>query len=431
MSSKKHSGERGYAMLPVVVLVGALLTGAVGMVQLSRTELHTTADQAAKQRAFYIAERGVQHGVAKLDQDRIAMPSSITTGYSATLTNQSFGSGTYDVSIAQDPVYPTDQTRKLITSVGSYLNQQATVTAHATVMSPPSPTICFTNNGTCTIQSAVALANGMFNADIRSNHNVAINNLVQAAQHGTGNVYAQNAFSVGGVASLDSTITGTLHSGVAYTPSGLCLPIPLIGLACTPARYTFSGGKVVESIADVPFPHPDYDAIAADPRTVIVRPGQVPSGTSWDSGTNTWTIVGNLSTTIDDDKIYYVPGNVTIANLQLLKGTKITIVARGNINLQAIQLVATGLMANSTQSIRLIAQGNVTAGNAVTGLSVASALSNTNNFFAYSETGSVAIYTATIDVLAKMNFNMIAWNDATLQQLVTAVTGRQVFGSFS
>src|ERR1041384_5425536 len=132
MKSYRIIGNRhGYAMLSVIVLVAVLLTGASALLQLTRSELHGTADQVARQRAFFIAERGVQHALTKLEADRGGSPGSVSTTYNATLSNQSFDSGIYNVSIVQDSAYPTDATRKLITSVATLSNQSATVTAHA------------------------------------------------------------------------------------------------------------------------------------------------------------------------------------------------------------------------------------------------------------------------------------------------------------
>jgi Tfp pilus assembly protein PilX len=412
--------ERGYAMLSVVVVTGVLLTAGVAVLQLARTELHSTADQAAKQRAFYIAERGLQHGLAKLDQDRSG---SIATTYSTSLTNQSFGEGTYSVAIAQDTVYPADATRKLITSTATFANQSSTVTAHAVVQdvsgtigggSPTEP-ICFTNLGTCTITMVVDLGSGIYNGTLVSNNNVALNNnsVAGVLLHATGDVYAKNSFASGGTnilssGALISTVTGRLYSGVAYTPP------TFLGIQ---KGFKFSLGNTVQAMTARPFLHPDYEAIKKDSRTVLVRQGQVPAGTSWSNGTNTW-IAGNFGTTADTDKIYYVEGNALLngTGLQLAKGVKITIVARGTIWINSLTLLSTGLIAGSNQAVRLIGENDVTLG----GLDMSLiGLLTTNNVFAYSEKGSVTLNTNAIAGFVSTNLSMMAWNNATLTTLAS------------
>jgi hypothetical protein len=409
----------GYALLSVVVLVGVLLTAAVATLELARTELHSTADQAAKQKAFYIAERGIQHGLAKLDQDRSG---SIATTYSATVSNQSFGSGTYSVTIAQDSLYPTNPTRKLITSVGQLANQQSTITAHAivqdvasTIQGPgASQPMMFCANGTCTISTKVDLASGVYNGNIVSNNNVELDNLVAAATHGKGNIYAHNAFSVGGVASAGSTVTGSLHTAVAYTPSGICI----LGV-CTPAQYTFSAGKFVDSPATHPFPYLDWPAIKRDSRTVIVRKGQVPAGTNWINGTNTWN-AGTFGTTADADKIYYVEGNASFNGLNIAKGVKIAVAARGTIQINTITLLSTGLINGSSESVRLYGLNDVSIGSSsVVGLDLGLGgsvlgLLTTSNFHAYSETGNVTLYVGTVNAAVQNNLSMLAYNNALI-----------------
>jgi len=416
---KRGIDKHGYALLSVIMVSAVLLTTGAAALQLARTELHSTADQAARQRAFYIAETGVQRGLAQLSQDRSATPSSVSTTYSYSVSDQPFGSGKYNVSVAQDSAYPSDATRKLVTATATYANQAATVTAHAIVQnSPTSGTICSANSasGTCRFRIAADVLSGVFNGNIYSNNNVELDNGVGALVHGTGSIYAHNQFisgglAQGGVLSVGSTINGTLHSGVAYSPSALCL----LGL-CIPPAWQFTGGKLVDSPSLASFPHPDYEAIKRDSRTVIVRNGSVPSGTSW-SGT-TWN-AGNFATTADSDTIYYVEGNAVFSGLQLWKGAHVTVVARGTITLNAVTLVSTGLIAGSSQTVRLIGEGDVNVGTLVTGMSLANAISVTNNFSLYSETGSVTLYTGAINALLTTTLNMMAGNSATWYQLAS------------
>jgi len=401
-------GKRGYALLSVVVISAVLLTAGAAALQLARTEVHSTADQAAKQRAFYIAETGVQRGLAQLEHDRTATPSSVSTTYSYTLSNQSFGSGTYNLSIAQDTSpWASDPTRKLVTSTATFANQTATVTAHAMVQNPPtSGTICAANSssGTCRISIGADLVGGVFNGTVASNNNVELDNTLAVAVHGTGDVYAHNQFVSGGALTFATTINGTLHSGVAYSPSALCL-----AGACSPPAWQFTA-KLVDSPSIASFPHLDYEAIKRDSRTVIVRNGSVPAGTSW-SG-STWN-AGTFATTADSDKIYYVEGNASLSGIQLFKGAHITIVARGTITLSSLTLMSTGLINGSSQTVRLLGESDVNVGSLVLPLSIASVATTTNNFFTYSETGSVTLYTAAISALVTTKLNMTAANSAT------------------
>lgn len=121
----------GFALLATVVVIAVLLVVGAATIQMTRTELHSGADHAARQQAFYIAEAGIQRGLAQLTWER-AMASTYTT-YSYSGGSESFGSGSYTVSITQDSQFPTDPTRKLITATGTMASQSAQVVAHAVV----------------------------------------------------------------------------------------------------------------------------------------------------------------------------------------------------------------------------------------------------------------------------------------------------------
>ncbi|HUE39148.1 MAG TPA: hypothetical protein VMR29_06565, partial [Candidatus Binatia bacterium] len=99
--------------------------------------------------------------------------------------------------------------------------------------------------------------------------------------------------------------------------------------------------------------------------------------------------------------------------IQLFKGAHITIVARGTITLSSLTLMSAGLINGSSQTIRLIGEGDVNVGNAVAGLTLASLVSTTNNFLTYSETGSVTLYTGVISAAITTKLNMMAGNSAT------------------
>ena len=134
---------RGYALLTVVVIVSVLLVGATATIQLTRSQLHFTADHVAHQRAFYIADAGVQRGLARLSLD--SWTASIDPSYEPTPIVESFAGGTYTITIEHDPLYDpaTEPNRKRVRSIGSFLNQESEIIAHAVVQPPetfPSPT---------------------------------------------------------------------------------------------------------------------------------------------------------------------------------------------------------------------------------------------------------------------------------------------------
>ena len=451
---------KGYALLSVITILAALLVAGVATVRMTRRELRGTADSVAARKAFYVAEAGVQRALARLSQDRATAAASTT--YTFSESNQAVGEGVYSVSVIQDPLFSTDATRKQITGVGTASGQQATVVAQAQVQTAPPSTICFTDTGTCKLQSIIALPVGvnLFTGDIFSNNNAAIETVVGALMR-AGNpsagvrsrIDARNTFTDGlvtGIASIGvnllSSTGAELRTGVQYTPSGvLGLDLhPLLPLGLHFANGTNGHGQVSPPAART-FPRVDWESLRRDSRTVIVNAENVPSG-SWDATSGTWIVGSLLAPAVDSDTIYYVEGNVHITSLQLLKGAKMTIAARGWSVVEALSVVNAGLIAGSQQDIRIIAEDGNTIGldllsyspltlqsvvsglgagvatAAGIGLNVAS-VATTNRLFAYSETGDVWAKTSTLSLLSTSRVSMVAKNNATLAFTGTVSSG--------
>jgi hypothetical protein len=445
---------RGYALLSVVTILAALLVASVATIRMTRRELRGTADSVASRKAFYVAEAGVQRALACLSQDRATAASS--TAYTFSASNQAVGEGVYSVSVVQDPLFSTDPTRKQITGVGTANGQQATVVAQALVQTAPaSSTICFTDTGTCKLQSVIwinpLLPVNLFTGNIFSNNNAAIETavgaLIRAGNPSVGvrsRIDARNTFTDGlvtGIGAVGATLlsaTGAeLRTGVQYSPSGI-LGLDLLHLYGLHFANGVNGHGQVSPPTRRAFPKVDWESLRRDARITggIVNAENVPSG-SWDATSGTWIVGSLLAPAVDSDTIYYVEGNVHITSLQLLKGAKMTIAARGASVVEALSVVNVGLIPGSQQDIRIIAEDGNTigldlisyspwtlqtvvnglgagvgtaAGIGLTGLSVAT----TNRLFAYSETGDVWAKTSTLPLLSTSRVSMVAKNNATL-----------------
>ena len=441
---------RGHALLSVVAILGALLVASVATVRMTRRELHGTAVSVARQKALYIAEAGVQRALARLSQDRAS--ASTSTAYTYSASDQAVGEGTYDVNVVQDPVFPSDASRKRITAVGAALGEQATVVAQAhvqDVVGSATPPICFTAGGKCKIQSLIQLglpavdSRVLWSGDIFSNNDAAIETPVGVRVRGSGRIdvvdrFNDGALSIGGFPILGAVLASTnasLYTGVQYTPSGLLgaelHPILSVGLHFANGS---NGHGQVQPPTPRAFPQVDWESLRRDPRTIIVNSANVPTG-SWDSS-GTWVVTTLSPSAIDEDVIYYVEGNVHITTLQLLKGARMTIAARGWSAVEALSVLNLGLIAGSTQDVRIIAEDKNTIGlnllnylptlqdplNALgagigdatgIGLAIAS-VATTNRLFAYSEKGDVWAKTSTLSALSTTRVSMVAKNDATI-----------------
>lgn len=461
--SDLRSDTRGYALLSVITIVSALLIAGIATVKMTRTELRGTADSVAYRKAFYVAESGVQRGLARLSQDRATAATS--TAYTYSTSNQSFGEGAYSISIVQDPYFPTDTTRKQVTAVGTVANQQATVVNQAIVQTAPPSTLCFTDTGKCRIETVAALASGLFNGEIFSNNDVEIAAALAVAVEGSGNIYARNRFrdeglSVAGINNITtgvlSTMDAQLFSGVAYTPAGLLglgidihLLGPLARLGIHFANGALNHGQT-QAIAARPFPQVDWEALRRDTRTVIVNAENVPFG-SWDSASGTWVVGSIFAPPVDSDEIYYIEGNAHIVSLQLVKGAKMTIAARGWSAIESLNVLSLGLLSGSRQDLRVITQGKNTIGlkvlayaplqlestlNALSptldmalgiGLDVASVLNTDNRLFAYSERDDVWAKVSTLSATnGSHRMSLIAKNNATIAYTLHAANDNRI-----
>src|SRR2546421_4453830 len=107
MTSRKTTlqHEGGYALLSVLAITTALMVSALAAIQLSRSELHFTADHVSHQQAFYVADAGVQAALAQLSNDRVTAGTSVSYTYTGT---GNISGGSYGISLAPVALIPTD-----------------------------------------------------------------------------------------------------------------------------------------------------------------------------------------------------------------------------------------------------------------------------------------------------------------------------------
>ncbi|MGH7897426.1 MAG: hypothetical protein ACREQQ_05705, partial [Candidatus Binatia bacterium] len=360
--------NQGYALLSVVGIVGALLVAGVGTLQRVRTQLHYTADQVALQTAYHLAEAGVERGLAQLDHD--AATAATAAYVHPTIPAGSLGGGTYTVTLAQDPLYasPIDPTRKLITAIGTFNGQQATVVAHALVQPPQDPCsqyIVFAESGDARLLSTVGVSSDLFDGNVFSNQDAEISLLASAGALGfraTGNVTAVGNFINHSTLGVLSNLSATLLRGGAYTtPVGSThAHVPIVGTPLLGMHFSNgsspSGDGAQTTVASRTLPVPDWDR-AKRSATVIVNDDNyatVVPGSSWTANdiwnVNTWSLNPNAR--------YYVDGSVNVVGLQLASGLTAEIWARGRIAIKRVSLLAIG----GTQSLFLIGENDVAIG---------------------------------------------------------------------
>lgn len=421
--------ERGYAMLSVVVITAVLLVVGVATLQLSRSELHSTADAVAQQKAFYVADAGFQRGVAQLDQDRGTAIASTTYSYSVT---ESYAGGSYAASIVQDPLYPSDATKKQISSVGQFGSRQSTTVGHVTLQPSDGCAIVFSDGGTARIATSVPSVATLFNGTIYGNRDAAFVILAGGAIQGNGSVYAVNDLISNSAVSVLSTLNANGFRGGNYTAYGT--HADLLGSPALGVHFANGGGNhgVQQTVAARTFPHPDYDRIKRDSRTVIVNADRQPSGT-WDSSSGTW-VPTTLTAGSAADTIYYVDGNVDVATLNLVHAASMQIVARGWVSVGTVSLLSAGLVNNDVQTLSLVGEKDVYVGRQILsrlpltinseaaaladsasgiGLNVAG-VASTNNVFAYSETGPVWTKISNVAALNTPRISLVGEGDTTL-----------------
>ncbi|MGH7857739.1 MAG: hypothetical protein ACREQY_10455, partial [Candidatus Binatia bacterium] len=310
------AGEAGYALLSVTVVAATLLVGAAAMIGLTRNELWHSAQEVAHQRAFYVAEAGIEHGVARLEEDRATAATSTT--YTFSLSDQAFGEGAYSVVIEQDPLYPSDPRRKLIRSTGVVTRQESVVESHAVVQSEFYPgggcPLLFSDAGRARIVTGGA-ATTLFNGRIFSNADVEFTFLAAAAVGGEGTVVTRRNLIESGILGLFVTLGATLVRQGDFVPGLLHSDVLNTGIHFSNG---VSGHGVQQAVSSITFPLPDYETLRRDARTIVVNGDNVPFG-SWDVASGTWVVSSSFDVPASTDGFYYVEGNADLEGVQLLR----------------------------------------------------------------------------------------------------------------
>ena len=304
--------NRGYALLSVLAVIGALLTASVATITLVRSQLHYSADQISAQAAYHIAEAGIQRGLAQLDND------AATAGTAAyvypTIATTSFGGGTYSVTLAQDSLFPGNSSRKLITATGTVSGKSATIVAHALVQAlaaggggvgggtggttggggggaggggggPGSPndpcanTILWANRDAY-LNTLVSAANfQLFKGDIFANRDVHFVTAAGVIQTTGANshAYAVRNFNSDSLLVLGTPLSAQLFRGGAYNTMADTLLLLPHGLGYHFSNGANGHGETSPAPTTGIIPAPDWQEAKSDPRTVIVSPSNYAS----------------------------------------------------------------------------------------------------------------------------------------------------------
>lgn len=413
------SSNRGYALLSVLAVVTALLTASVATITLVRSQLHYSADQIAAQTAYYVAEAGIQRGLAQLDNDSAT---AATAAYVyPTIATTSFGDGSYSVTLAQDSLFPGVYGRKRITSTGTVNGKSATIVAHALVQAAQDPcnnTVMWANND-AHVNTLVSAANfQIFRGDIFANRDVHFTTLAGVIQATGANshVYAVRNFYSDSLVVLGTPLSAQLFRGGSYNSSADLLH--LLG-------YHFSNGTSGHgATSPAPtartIPAPDWLEAKNDPGTVIVNSSNYASrisGSSWSGGAGGTLTINSF--TLNANTRYYVDGSVVVPAGQLLRllgNTTAEIWAKGSITVDSFTLASVG----ATQNLTLVAQGNVRiVGGGLVGLL------NRTNILAYSYGGDAQVYNGVVNALSDTRACIVAGGtsrDASYRTLATALS---------
>ena len=442
-----HSSA-GYALLSVTAIIASLLVGAAATITMTRSELFQSAQEVGHQKAFYVAEAGIQRGLAELEQDRAAAAASTTYSYS--LSNQSFGDGSYSITIGQDPVNASDASRKLIQSTGLVGSQQSVVVSHAVVRSglfndpdadgdgdgdEPFPGICpilFSDSGTARIINN-GVATTLFDGDIFSNGNVELNSFANVRPMANGTVRARGNFVESGLLNLLANMNATLLRQGGFVKGPLHFHLMVLN---TGVHFSNGGGYgTQQTITSVPLPLPDYESIKKNADTVVVNADNVPFG-SWDSVTNTWLVNVTFSIPALAQHTYYVEGNASLNGVQLFREATATIVTRGWLAVENLTVLNTDLLNGSAdrQRLALIGEEDVylgrqvistnpltveaeaaALGSTVTGLGLAAVeAGDRNEVFVHSEKGEAWVKGGTVNAASQLRTCILGKQDATL-----------------
>jgi hypothetical protein len=348
-----RSDERGYILAAVVVVTGVLLVAGATTLKLVRSQLHANADQLGHQKAFYIAEAGIQRGIAQLDADRALASTSTSYTFSAT---EPFAEGTYTVFVDQDPLFPAMPTRKRIRSSGRVGSQTSETLAHVVVQDQLPCAIAASQTDT-RILSLVPAATELFDGLLYANRDAVFHVLGGAAIDGEGSVFAGRNLVSNSLVSLLSTLRANAFRGGGYSALGLhadALGVPVLGV-----HFNNGNGKhgVQQAVAPRAHPIPDYDGLAKDPLTRIVNDDNPPPFGTWDPATDTWSYGSLVAFPSSPEIVYYVDGNVNFGSLALAANARATIVARGWISILSVGLVASSLGGGTTVAVGPVGAG--------------------------------------------------------------------------
>ncbi len=409
---KRSRSSSGYALLSVLAVVSALLIAGGATITLVRSQLRFTADQIATQMAYYIAEAGIQHGLAQLDNDAAT---ATTAGYVyPTIPTTSFGDGTYTITIAQDGLYssPLDRSRKQISSVGTFRGKQTTLVAHVLVQAPEDccngMILCSLSSGGSARLDHLALAlTTIFNGNIFSNRDVHLNSTIGLLPVATGNVYAVGNFYSEGIV-LGTSMAARLYRGGSYNNA-----LDLLHLKGFHFANGGSGHGSGPAPSSRPMPVVDWDSAKRDPRTVIVNQDNyttVAPGSSWGGGT--WSV---NTFSLSPSTRYYVDGSVNISGLSLIGGASSEVWARGSIQVGTFSV----LSALSEQSLALVGEEDVVIGGGAGGLV---SLLNRTNILAFSSLGEAQVDNGVTAVADTRACIVGGGGDATYRALAAALS---------
>lgn len=403
------ASESGYGLLAVISVSAALLVAGAAAIRITRFELRSTGQQIGQSQAFYVAEAGVQRALAQLAHDRAYASTFTTYRYPSSGTRtESWGGGSYEFWIEQDPAFASDPTRKRVVSTGTRSNQSAGVVSHAVVQPlsssiPPSPTITpgfpptdtpgptptptptpnegspyarvcdgdvllASTNGTARLVNTAATASQLFGGNIFSNRDVEFQIDAAIANNASGTVRAGRDFNNAGLAlGVLSNLSGaSLYYEGSYDPAPLdglvhlLWPLAAVGVHFGNGGSSHHGQDVGPGgIPEARQWRPDWKRLRRD-ATVVVSSESQPYG-SWDAASGTW-IVGTQGFAAGSTDRYYVEGNVRMTGINLTRTASPTIAARGWISVRSITVLATGLLGSDVQNVNLIAKGDLGIG---------------------------------------------------------------------
>ena len=455
-------GNRGLAMTIALPVMLVLLAFAAALFQLTSSGIHFTALASARQKSFYVADGGLQNAMTRLYADRTLASTNVS--YTASQSG-TIGDGSFTYAVVQDPMYPSDPTRKQVSSTGTVAGTRSTVVSQVKVYpfsapggggdtNPTCDWALFANRGVSELVSGVLAATNLIQAGnasdtaVHSNNDIRITSLTGAGVHGSGRFESVDDTIVQAlVGGVDATMNANLYRGGSFVTSGGLSDVhapftgtPILGIHFADG-YRHHGQQ--QAVNSIPFPLPDWKALEQTPGMVIVDKDHVPFG-SWDDDTDTdddtgtWVVNVNQVFPGDNSAKYFVRGNVRVHGITLARSADALIAAVGSIEIDQLSLLQTsidlqhlGIGLNSVQTLRLIGKGNVfvgrgmlqTAANALldtdrAGLNLTAALAVTNQIGAYSETGDVWVKSSAITAFARTKLNLMADNNSTY-----AVTG--------